>query len=65
MNNTVKMDEIMEEINKSKYNKEEKKAFLHGYLYGKAEEMKEQGLFMDLTIKELVKLLCLEVMENL
>lgn len=65
MNNTVKMDEIMEEINKSKYNKEEKKAFLHGYLYGKAEEMKEQNLFTDLTTKELVKLLCSEVSKNI
>lgn len=52
-------------MNKIKYNKEEKKAFLHGYLYGKAEEMKEQNLFTDLTTKELVKLLCSEVSKNI
>lgn len=45
---------------KTKYNEEEIKAFLHGYLYGKAEELKEQGIFEDFTVKKIIKLICVE-----
>ena len=34
-----------------------KSAFLYGYLYAKAEDIKEKGLFQDFTIKELIKYL--------
>lgn len=35
--------------------KDSKVAFLYGYLYGKAEEIKSQGLFKDFTTMELVE----------
>lgn len=50
---------------KTRYNEEEIKVFLHGYLYGKAEEFKEQGLFEDLTVKEIVKLMCVEATDKI
>lgn len=50
---------------KTKYNEEEIIAFLHGYLYGKAEEFKEQGLFEDFTVKEIIKLMCVEAIDKL
>ncbi len=65
MSDIIKMEKINEEINKTRYNESEKKALIHGYLYGKAEGMKEQGLFTDLTTKELVKLICSEVVKDL
>lgn len=50
---------------KTRYDKKEQQAFLHGYLYGKAEEMKDQGLFENLTTKEIVGIICEEIVDEI
>lgn len=42
---------------KTRYSAELKMAFIHGWLYAKAQEIKEQGSFKDLTVNEVVKLI--------
>lgn len=50
-------NEDNEKTKKTKFTKEEKCIFMYGYLYRMAEEMKNKGLFKDLEIKELIKVI--------
>ncbi len=42
------------------YTPEEKAAFIHGYAYAKAEEMKKSGNFKDMTIDDLTRIIIAE-----
>lgn len=48
----------------NKYTAEEKVAFVHGYIYAKAESAKEEGLFEDYSVKEVVTLFLAEFLNK-